>query len=406
MQDSDTTPPQGSHPDSGDLEPRHDLARLKIDRTPRTTSQRWPLLLLFGCLATYIAWKELPPLVSTQDPQVTTARVQTRGGASGRSGVASNGYIVPRRRAALSTDIPGRLIELNVEEGSRVERGDVVARLDSRELRASLARLQADRVAREAEQERSRLALERQQTLSRTDDASRSDLDTARANAKAAVAQVASVDASIEEIEARIDKTTVYAPFSGVVTEKNAEVGEIVASMGAGANARGSVATLVDFETLEVQIELAQTTLDVARTGAPVLIYLDAYPDEGYRGRIRQVWPTANRAKATVEVRAEFIDRDERLLPELGVRVVFVPESEANPTPPAVLLPRRALLAREQPTVMIVRDGVIELRTVTLRDAVGDDLIEIGSGLIGGETVVLDADPTLTDGDRVRLSKP
>jgi multidrug efflux pump subunit AcrA (membrane-fusion protein) len=191
-----------------------------------------------------------------------------------------------------------------------------------------------------------------------------------------------------------------------VVTEKNAEVGEIVSSIATGANARGSVATLVDFETLEVQIELAQTTLDVARAGAPVLIYLDAYPDEGYRGRIRQVWPTANRAKATVEVRAEFLDRDERLLPELGVRVVFVPESEANPTPPAVLLPRRALLAREQPTVMVVRDGVIELRTVTLRDTVGDDLIEIGSGLIGGETVVLDADPTLADGDRVRLRKP
>ena len=94
MQDSDTTP-------SGDLEPRHDLARLKIDRTPRTSSQRWPLLLLFGCLAAYIGWKELPSLVSTQDPEVTTARVQTRGGASGRSGVASNGYIVPRRRAAL-----------------------------------------------------------------------------------------------------------------------------------------------------------------------------------------------------------------------------------------------------------------------------------------------------------------
>jgi multidrug efflux pump subunit AcrA (membrane-fusion protein) len=151
---------------------------------------------------------------------------------------------------------------------------------------------------------------------------------------------------------------------------------------------------------------LAQTTLDAARIGAPVLIYLDAYPEQGYRGRIRQVWPTANRSKATVELRAEFIDRDEKLIPELGVRVVFVPESEANPTPPQVLLPKKALLQSESPTVMVVRNGIIEVRTITLRDDLGDDLIEVGSGLIGGETVVIDPDPTLKSGDRVQVRRP
>jgi RND family efflux transporter MFP subunit len=295
---------------------------------------------------------------------------------------------------------------MNVEEGTRVQRGDVVARLDSRELQASLARLEAERDGGLAEEERARLALERQQSLSSTDDLSRSELDTARATARAASARVASLEASISEIETRIDKSTVYAPFSGVVVEKNAEVGEVVSSIGGGANARGSVATLVDFDTLEVQIELAQTTLDAARIGAPVLIYLDAYPQQGYRGRIRQVWPTANRSKATVELRAEFIDRDEKLIPELGVRVVFVPESEANPTPPQVLLPKKALLQSESPTVMVVRNGIIEVRTITLRDDLGDDLIEVGSGLIGGETVVIDPDPTLKSGDRVQVRRP
>lgn len=390
---------------SGESTAKHDLSRLRIDRTARASSARWPLVVLFLLLGSYIAWKELPSVVQNQDPEVVTARVQRRGGASNRTGVASNGYIVPRRQAALSTDIPGRLIELNVEEGSRVKRGDVVARLDSRELEASLARLRADREGAVAEQERARLAKERQETLSRSDDSSRSELDSARASARAATARVASIGASIQEIEARIDKSTVYAPFSGVVVEKNAEVGEVVSSIGGGANTRGSVATLVDFDTLEVQIELAQTTLEAARIGAPVLIYLDAYPEEGYRGRIRQIWPTANRAKATVELRAEFIDRDDRLLPQLGVRVVFVPESEANPTPPQVLVPRRALLATEQPTVFVVRDGMLEVRTITLRDDVGDDLIEVGSGLIGGERVVVDPDQTLRAGDRVQVKR-
>ena len=191
-----------------------------------------------------------------------------------------------------------------------------------------------------------------------------------------------------------------------MVVEKNAEVGEVVSSIGGGANARGSVATLVDFDTLEVQIELAQTTLDAARIGAPVLIYLDAYPEQGYRGRIRQVWPTANRSKATVELRAEFVYRDEKLIPELGVRVVFVPESEANPTPPQVLLSKKALLLSESPTVLVVRNGIIEVRAITLRDDLGDDLIEVGSGLIGGETVVIDPDPTLKSGDRVQVRRP
>ncbi|MDE0959522.1 MAG: efflux RND transporter periplasmic adaptor subunit [Planctomycetota bacterium] len=400
MTNPDTTPAS----DGGS--PRHDLSQLKIDRTPPTSNSRWPILLLLMLVVGYIAWKEIPSSVQSQDPEVITGRVQRRGGASDRTGVASNGYIVPRRRASLSTDIPGRLIELNVEEGTRVERGDVVARLDSRELQASRARLQADRDGSLAEAERARLALERQQSLSSTDDLSRSELDTARATSLAATARVASLNASIEEVEARIDKSTVYAPFSGIVVEKNAEVGEVVASTGGGVNVRGSVATLVDFETLEVQIELAQTTLEAARTGAPVLIYLDAYPDKGYRGRIRQIWPTANRSKATVELRAEFIDRDEKLLPELGVRVVFVPESEANPTPPQVLLPIRALLATEQPQVLVVRNGIIEMRAITLRDDVGDGFIEVGSGLIGGETVVLDPDPALRSGDRIQVRSP
>ncbi|MGB1070971.1 MAG: efflux RND transporter periplasmic adaptor subunit, partial [Planctomycetota bacterium] len=170
-----------------------------------------------------------------------------------------------------------------------------------------------------------------------------------------------------------------------------------------GANARGSVATLVDFDTLEVQIELSQTALEAARVGAPVLIYLDAYPEEGYRGQVRQVWPTASRAKATVELRAEFLERDERLLPELGVRVVFVPEEESNPTPPMVLLPKSALLPGEGNQVFVLVDGFVEKRSLTLRDDFDNALIEVGSGLIGGEAVIINPPADLQEGDPVKI---
>ncbi len=381
-----------------------DLSRLKIDRTPKVSSSKWPLI-LFIILASYIAWKEIPQFQTSDDTVVQSVRVQRRGGAKARTGTAANGYIVPRRRAALSTDIPGRLVELNVEEGSRVSEGDVVARLDSRELEAGQKRLQAEIKSAKAIEKQTRLALERQQKLAKTEDVSASALESAEASFEGAAARVQSLEASLMEVMVRLDKSTVYAPFSGVVVQKNAEVGEVVVASGGGTNARGSVATLVDFDTLEVQIELSQTALEAARVGAPLLIYLDAYPEEGYRGQVRQVWPTASRAKATVELRAEFLERDERLLPELGVRVVFVSEEESNPTPPMVLLPKSALIQGSEPAVFIIRDGLLEKRPLTLRDDFDDSLIEVGSGLIGGETVVMNPDPGLKAGDSVKVGK-
>ena len=380
-----------------------DLNRLRIDRTPTAKSSRGPFMLILLVLISYIGWKEWPSVTEDSQAQYETARVQRRGGAKARAGTAANGYIVARRRAALSTDIPGRLVELNVEEGSRVDRGDVVARLDTRELEAYRDRLQAEIRAAQANEKQTRLAMERQRKLSETEDVPTSALDSAEATHEGAIARVQSLQASLSEILVRLDKSTVYAPFSGVIVQKNAEVGEVVVASGGGANARGSVATLVDFDTLEVQIELSQTALEAARVGAPVLIYLDAYPEEGYRGQVRQVWPTASRAKATVELRAEFLERDERLLPELGVRVVFVPEEESNPTPPMVLLPKSALLPGEGNQVFVLVDGFVEKRSLTLRDDFDNALIEVGSGLIGGETVIVNPPADLQEGDPVKI---
>ena len=380
-----------------------DLNRLRIDRTPTAKSSRGPFMLILLVLISYIGWKEWPSVTEDSQAQYETARVQRRGGAKARAGTAANGYIVARRRAALSTDIPGRLVELNVEEGSRVDQGDVVARLDTRELEAYRDRLQAEIRAAQANEKQTRLAMERQRKLSETEDVPTSALDSAEATHEGATARVQSLQASLSEILVRLDKSTVYAPFSGVIVQKNAEVGEVVVASGGGANARGSVATLVDFDTLEVQIELSQTALEAARVGAPVLIYLDAYPEEGYRGQVRQVWPTASRAKATVELRAEFLERDERLLPELGVRVVFVPEEESNPTPPMVLLPKSALLPGEGDQVFVLVDGFVEKRSLTLRDDFDNALIEVGSGLIGGETVIVNPPADLQEGDPVKI---
>jgi len=332
--------------------------------------------------------------------EVELASVQRVGGAASLSGTAANGYVVARRQAALSTDIQGRIVELNVEEGDRVRAGDLIARLDTAQLEASLERTKGDLASAQASAEYARLDFERKQKLLPAGDISQSEVDLARVGRDEAEAKLRALDAAKHEIEVLISKSSVRAPFDGVITAKNAEVGEVVSSVASGVNSRGSVATLVDFDTLEVQVELAQTSLAVAREGAPVQIFLDAFPDKGYPGRVRQVWPTADRQKATVEVRAEFLERDERILPEMGVRVVFLAAAQES-RPPAVMLPERALIAGA-PAVFLYDGRKVSRRAVKLGERSEGGRREVLEGLAGGELVVLDPPASLQDGDPVQ----
>jgi len=382
-----------------------DLARLRIDRgaAPRGGRGGWlAFLVLFLLVAAWFAWQGLARNRDTR-PEVTLARVKRVGGASAQSGIAANGYVIARRRAALSTDIQGRLVEVRVEEGDHVKEGELIARLDTRQLEASKARAQADLAQAKAAAEFARLEYDRNEKLLATGDATPQQRDSAKAEWEQATARVASLKAGLEEIEVLIDKSSIYAPFDGVIIQKDAEVGEVVSSISAsGPNARGAVATLVDFQSLEIQVELAQTSLRAARVGAPVLIYLDAFPEDAYKGRVRKIWPTADRSKATVELRVEFLERDDRLRPDMGVRVVFLPEEQAEEKPIEVLLPSGALVDRENPFVFLFQDGRVIRRKVILSGEEKDGMLAVESGLKGNELVVLAPPEGLTDGEEVR----
>lgn len=214
-----------------------------------------------------------------------------------------------------------------------------------------------------------------------------------------------------DQARATLDKTEVRAPFDGVVVLKDAEVGEVVSPNAVGSQSRGSVATMVDFATLEVQVEVPETNLAAVVLGAPARIFLDAYPERAYAGEVLRIWPTANRQKATVEVRVGFVDPDERLRPEMGARVVFTdapqdaaPPDAAAPAKPVVLLPLSAVVTIEgQKYVFVLERDVVRQREVVLGDERGGRAI-VERGLESGERVV-DAPPdSLRDGDRVRVS--
>jgi len=388
-----------------------DLSKLRIERAPPQRGGRGGLVAVIVILllvAVWLAWPRLMGVMGMSDPRpaVELGRVIKFGGASSVSGTAANGYVVARRQASLSTDIQGRLVELTVEEGDRVKEGDLIARLDTRQLEASFARSKADLATARFTAERADEDYRRYLPLLDSGDVSQSLVDSARTSRDEATASVSALAAAVHEIEVMLSKSSVFAPFDGVITAKNAEVGEVVSSISSGGNSRGSVATLVDFDTLEVQVELAQTSLHAARRGAPVLITLDAYPDDAYRGQVRQIWPTADRQKATVELRVEFLERDERILPEMGVRIVFTGDQDSTPTEVELRVPTRAVVDGPEPFVFVFAEGVARRRAIETGGRPKGGTVNVLEGLAVNERVVLDPAADLRDGDEVREREP
>lgn len=233
------------------------------------------------------------------------------------------------------------------------------------------------------------------------------ELAAADARVSEAEALVAVKEAERAQARATLDKMEVRAPFDGIVVLKDAEVGEVVSPNAVGAQSRGSVATMVDFASLEVQVEVPEANLSAVELGSAARIFLDAYPEQGYDGRVLRIWPTANRQKATVEVRVGFETRDERLRPEMGARVVFTKgAAAAEPVADAkaaILLARSAVVPIEgRPHVFVLERDVARLRPVVL-GAERSGRVVVEQGLASGERVI-DAPPAdLADGDRVRV---
>lgn len=462
-----------------------DLERLRIDRAPaprRTRSRAVRRIVVLGVLGLLLFLFRAPLLRGYERltlPSVrATEATRTSPSAATAAGVAANGYIVAARRAALSADTPGRVVEMNVEEGTAVRKGDVVARLFAEEYRAAVRRAEAEleiakaaeaRLGAELAAARARLETLRNNvdaaaarveeararalraktdhdraaalvasgagTQQETDDA-RTELDRAVAarNAEEALlvasrGRVAEGEAEIRVVEARLaeagattasraaardeaeailGKTEVRAPFDGIVVLKDAEVGEVVSPNAQGGNSRGAVVTMVDFASLEAQVEMPERSLGGIAKGRRARVFLDAYPEHAYDGVVDRIWPTANRQKGTVELRVRLGSPDDKLRPEMGVRVVFLDEgapAAAAPEEPVVLVPESALVRGEGGTgVFLLERDVARWRAVEAGDRRGSRVV-IRVGLRGGERLV-DAPPAdLKDGARVRVAE-
>jgi len=401
------------------------LKELRIDRSapPPPTSRRglWIALAAVAVLVVIalVAWAAFG---RTRGVEVRTATVTAigNGGASG-SVLDATGYIVARRMATVSAKITGKVREVFIEEGMKVDEGQVMATLDPLDADAertlasaqhSAARSQVESVRAqlsEAEANARRLStLVNQQLVSKAQydeavaarDSLRAELTTAERNAKVAGDRLRIADIGV-------DNTIVRAPFAGVVTAKAAQPGEIVSPLATGGFTRTGIGTIVDMDSLEVEVEVGEAFIGRVQPKMPVEATLNAYQDWKIPGEVIAIIPAADRGKATVKVRVALKQKDPRIVPDMGVRVSFLePKKDDAPAQkPGALAPAAAIVARDGKQVaFVVTEDKASQREVTVGRSLGEDR-EITQGLSGGETVVLDPPASLSDGDRVRVAQ-
>jgi RND family efflux transporter MFP subunit len=397
-----------------------DLSALRIDERTRRNDGRFKWLRWFG--AGFGGVLLVAAVVFTLRGKTPVVEVATvRAGEPGRPALLNaSGYVTPRRRATIAAKITGRVNEVMAEEGMRVEAGQILATLDDSDARARLTSARADREATaatladlrvnlaNAERERRRMEeLWKDGGVSeQVVDQARTTADSLRARIGLAEEQVRAAEARIAVAQQDLDNTIIRAPFAGIVVSKDAQRGEMVSPISAGGGfTRTGIATIVDMQSLEIEVDVNESYIARIKPGQPVTAALDAYPDWKLPAKVRTVIPTADRQKATVKVRVAFERLDPRILPDMGVKVAFLGEEPSTRAAGAtrVLVPRTAV--REEggiQVVFVVRDGRLERRAVRLGQARGSDQ-EVVAGLADGEQIVVKGLEGLRDGLRVRI---
>ncbi|MBA4416681.1 MAG: efflux RND transporter periplasmic adaptor subunit [Syntrophus sp. (in: bacteria)] len=332
----------------------------------------------------------------------------------------ASGYVVPQRKAAVASKITGRIVALNVEEGNRIKKGEIIARLENDDIAASGRQAAANLdVARfnleqaKAEMNDAALAYGREKNLLAKEFATKASYDTAEARYKKALAAVSGAEAvirasaaALKVAEWSLEYTMIRAPFDGVVLTKNADVGDIVTPLGAAANAKASAVTIADLNSLMVEADVSESNLGKVKLGQPCEIQLDAIPDTRFRAAVHMIVPTADRSKATVMVKVRFIDKDARILPEMSAKVAFLSrEVGAQDEKPRTAIVRKAIIDRNgKKYVFLIAGNRVTLTPITTGAQLGD-MIEVQSGLNTGDKVVARPSDRLKNGDRIKFAE-
>ncbi|MES2657161.1 MAG: efflux RND transporter periplasmic adaptor subunit [Verrucomicrobiota bacterium] len=402
------------------------LDALRIDRSQAPLKSGgggkigWILLILLLLIGAGAWWFMRPKGIAVK---TATVQVRTSGGSSARTLLNASGYVTARVEATVSSKITGKVMEILVEEGMKVENNQVVAKLDASNAQSGLRLAEAqlasaklnlaetEPMLKHSEAEMNRLNALGARAVS-TSEVSRAQADarTQEAKLERLKADVTVAERQVDDWKQQVDDTIIRAPFAGVVTTKDSQPGEMISPMSAGGGfTRTGICTLVDMASLEIEVDVGESFINRVTADQSVEATLDAYPEWKIPCKVIAIIPTADRQKATVKVRVAFEKLDPRILPQMGVKVAFQSaesEEPATTTKIALSVSKEAVQKDDgRDVAWVVQDGKVERRAITVSNVNGTTAT-LTAGLSQGETVVLNPPSTLTDGAAVTVETP
>lgn len=387
-----------------------DLSSLRIDRSssggsPSRKSRGFGKLLVWFLLLAILAGagfylKDL--LNPGVEVQLATASMTSPSQAS--AVLTASGYVVARRKAAVASKGTGTLVFLGVDEGDKVKKGQVIARLEDNDVVAARDRARENLRMAEADLNDAKQNLERMRILLKQGLIAQAEYDIADARYKRVVASIEAAKFGFKEAEVAVSNMRIVAPFDGTVLKKNADVGEIVAPLAGAASSRAAVVTIADMSSLEVDADVSEANITRVSPGQPCEITLDAYAQVRYPGYVTKIVPTADRAKATVLVKIKFRQYDQKVLPEMSAKIAFLAagsSQSAAAAKPLLTVPAAAVATRQGRSVVyrVENERAVEVEVATGQKLAG--LIEVTSGLKDGDKIVGKADDRLQPGVKV-----
>ncbi|MEO7728314.1 MAG: efflux RND transporter periplasmic adaptor subunit [Burkholderiales bacterium] len=398
-----------------------DISKLKINRsaspvagTPRRRRRKWLIgLVVVAAIAAAAVWRGMNAPVEVEP--VGVAMVYP---SQSFMLLNATGYVVAQRKAAVASKATGRLEWLGVREGSRVKQGEVLARLESRDVSATMEQAAANiKVAQanleqgqaelnEAERNfnRSRDLLAKNFVSQAAHDSAVSRLEKARSAISGYRASIAVAQANYRATQVGVEQTLIRAPFEGVVLTKNANVGDVITPFSSALGSQAAVVTMADMSTLEVEADVSESNLDKIKPDQPCEIQLDALPGVRFRGRLLRMVPTVDRAKATVMAKIRFEELDPRILPEMSAKVSFLSQEmpAGERTARTALQPAAVVQRNGKSVVFAIRGDKVAQVGVETGEKMGE-MIEIRAGVKAGDRVVLRPPEKLHDGTRIAL---
>jgi RND family efflux transporter MFP subunit len=404
--------------------PEPDINKLKIDKTQKLTGpsrrKKKPffialaIALLFILSFLYVAGIIAP---ATTIDVTTVAQIYP---SQSLSVLNASGYIVAERKAAVASKITGRLVALMVEEGSKVKKGQIIARMESDDVTAAKNQAAANLVnalaaLEQAKTDRNIARREnfRYQGLGADGSVSQSDWDAintrykrSEEGVKVAEANVLALKAALEGAKAGLDYTLIRAPFDAVVLTKNADIGDIVTPFAAVATAKAAVVTIADMRSLQVEVDVSETNIVGIRVGQACDIQLDALPAIRFRGEVYTIVPTVDRTKATVLVKVRFLDKDPRMLPDMSAKVSFLSRNlKTEERKPRLAVNGSALVGKTDQTHVFVLQGNHVQETSVQTGVKLGDMIEIISGLKSGDRVFINPPKGMNNGTKIKIAE-